>query len=253
MDEYTFFTSISAYNYFQNGGTSLIVTRVASGTFSSATSSTIFNEVESGNIPISTNLFGSYTSGGSGGTAGIFSPVTPTVAPAGGSGLTLSVTTNTDNGKLNAIDVTSDVNPTNCGTGPFAGVAITSTLTGVGALGNVIIDSSAPQTPTIQSITITTAGTGYASGETVSIAAGALGTGQLITAGTLPNHTKCWTGNKPRSHCSFRYQCRSYKWICSRRRCKSRWFRCYYFNFRRWWRKFSICNSFKYWYKLCCR
>jgi hypothetical protein len=30
-DEYTFLTSISAYNYFQNGGTSLLVTRVASG------------------------------------------------------------------------------------------------------------------------------------------------------------------------------------------------------------------------------
>ena len=186
LDEYTFFTSISAYNYFQNGGTSLIVTRVASGTFSSATSSTIFNEVESGNIPISTNLFGSYTSGGSGGTAGIFSPVTPTVAPAGGSGLTLSVTTNTDNGKLDAIDVDSDVNPTNCGTGPFAGVAITSTLTGVNALGTVTIDSSDPTAPDILSIAITTAGTGYASGETVSIAAGELGTGQLITADSLP-------------------------------------------------------------------
>ena len=40
-DEYSFLTSISAYNYFQNGGTSLIVTRVASGSFSPATSSKI--------------------------------------------------------------------------------------------------------------------------------------------------------------------------------------------------------------------
>jgi len=38
-DEFTFLTSISAYNYFQNGGTSLLVTRVASGSFSAATSS----------------------------------------------------------------------------------------------------------------------------------------------------------------------------------------------------------------------
>jgi hypothetical protein len=38
-DQYTFLTSISAYNYFQNGGTSLLVTRVASGSFTSATSS----------------------------------------------------------------------------------------------------------------------------------------------------------------------------------------------------------------------
>lgn len=43
-DQYTYFTSISAYNYFQNGGTSLLVTRVASGSFTSATSSIITND-----------------------------------------------------------------------------------------------------------------------------------------------------------------------------------------------------------------
>jgi hypothetical protein len=40
-DQYSFLTSISAYNYFQNGGTSLIVTRVQSGSWSPATSSFI--------------------------------------------------------------------------------------------------------------------------------------------------------------------------------------------------------------------
>jgi hypothetical protein len=40
-DQYTFLTSISAYNYFKNGGDSLLVTRVASGSFSSATSTNI--------------------------------------------------------------------------------------------------------------------------------------------------------------------------------------------------------------------
>jgi len=40
-DEYSFLTSISAYNYFQNGGTSLLVTRVASGSFSAASSSAV--------------------------------------------------------------------------------------------------------------------------------------------------------------------------------------------------------------------
>ena len=43
--EYTFFTSISAYNYFQQGGDSLLVTRVTSGSFSSATSSLVSNEL----------------------------------------------------------------------------------------------------------------------------------------------------------------------------------------------------------------
>jgi len=40
-DEFTFLTSISAYNYFQNGGTSLLVTRVASGSFTAASSSKV--------------------------------------------------------------------------------------------------------------------------------------------------------------------------------------------------------------------
>ena len=37
-DSFTFLTSISAYNYFNNGGSSLLVTRVQSGSFSPATS-----------------------------------------------------------------------------------------------------------------------------------------------------------------------------------------------------------------------
>ena len=41
--EYTYFTSISAYNYFQQGGDSLLVTRVVSGSYTSATSTTIAN------------------------------------------------------------------------------------------------------------------------------------------------------------------------------------------------------------------
>ena len=38
-NEYTYFTSISAYNYFQNGGSTLLVTRVTSASVSPATSS----------------------------------------------------------------------------------------------------------------------------------------------------------------------------------------------------------------------
>jgi hypothetical protein len=36
---YTYFTSIAAYNYFNNGGTSLLVSRIVSGTYAPATSS----------------------------------------------------------------------------------------------------------------------------------------------------------------------------------------------------------------------
>ena len=50
--EYTYLTSISAYNYFQQGGDSLLVTRVVSGSFSSATSTTI-----TGSASVTGNVF----------------------------------------------------------------------------------------------------------------------------------------------------------------------------------------------------
>ena len=42
-DTYSYFTSISAFNYFNNGGTSLIVARVVTGSYTAATSSVISN------------------------------------------------------------------------------------------------------------------------------------------------------------------------------------------------------------------
>jgi phage tail sheath protein FI len=42
---YSYLTSISAYNYFQNGGTSLIVARVVTGSYSAATSSVVSNYI----------------------------------------------------------------------------------------------------------------------------------------------------------------------------------------------------------------
>jgi len=66
--DYTYFTSISAYNYFNNGGTSLLVTRVTSGSFTPATSSNVTNNVlaVSGNtasfsLDVSTIVTGSAT------------------------------------------------------------------------------------------------------------------------------------------------------------------------------------------------
>jgi len=44
---YTYFTSIAAFNYFQNGGESLLVARVVSGTFTPATSSNVLNNIQS--------------------------------------------------------------------------------------------------------------------------------------------------------------------------------------------------------------
>ena len=46
-DTYTYFTSIAAYNYFNNGGQTLLVTRVVNGNYSPASSSGILNNVSS--------------------------------------------------------------------------------------------------------------------------------------------------------------------------------------------------------------
>ncbi len=54
---YTYFTSIAAYSYFNNGGISLLVTRVVTGSFTPATSSFISASAHSAGAPYNTNPF----------------------------------------------------------------------------------------------------------------------------------------------------------------------------------------------------
>jgi len=54
---YTYFTSIAAYNYFNSGGPSLLVTRVVTGSFTSATSSFISASAHSAGAPYNTSPF----------------------------------------------------------------------------------------------------------------------------------------------------------------------------------------------------
>jgi hypothetical protein len=68
---YSFFTSITAYNYFNNGGESLLVTRVASGSFTPASSSIVSGSstspvftLETLNVGAGTNNSGSELTGG---------------------------------------------------------------------------------------------------------------------------------------------------------------------------------------------
>jgi hypothetical protein len=69
--EYTYLTSISAYNYFQQGGDSLLVTRVASGSYTSATSTPISNSLSSNAFTLKTISEGiEQNSSGSTGTNG---------------------------------------------------------------------------------------------------------------------------------------------------------------------------------------
>jgi hypothetical protein len=53
---YSYLTSISAYNYFNNGGTSLLVTRVVSGSFTPATSSVIPTSIAATSASLTLNL-----------------------------------------------------------------------------------------------------------------------------------------------------------------------------------------------------
>jgi hypothetical protein len=172
-NQYTYFTSISAYNYFQNGGSSLLVTRVTPGAFSSATSSIIQSAEESGVVPLNTNLLGSLTSGGEDGTAGNY----PGVSGAGGSGtgLTLDITTAANGTLVTTADellasINAGTNPTDCDNAIYTNVNLTTTGNGTGAQATVEVTTN-----TITSITVTAIGSGYVVGDTMGIAALDLG------------------------------------------------------------------------------
>ena len=189
-DEYTFLTSISAYNYFQNGGTSLIVTRVASGSFSSATSSTIFNDQETGDVLVGTNLLGSWTSGGENGAA-FENTVTPSTSGAG-TGIVLAVTASNVNGKLvdtpDALLGSITTNTTTAGAGSYS-VNLTNG-SGTGAVATVVVTGTTA--PTVNEITVTTSGSGYVATDVLTIPAGALGTGQLITGDDITSRNSSY-------------------------------------------------------------
>ncbi len=179
-DEYTFFTSISAYNYFNNGGTSLIVNRVASGSWAPAVSTTVFSEVESGIPEAGGNLLASLTSGGTGGAAGSFSGEATTVAPAGGTGLTLDITTAITPGKLlttaDALVASITANTTDgVNNAGYTNTSLTGG-SGTGAVATVVVAGNA-----VSSITVTTAGTGYQVGDVLTIPTSVIGGSTAVT------------------------------------------------------------------------
>ena len=125
---FSYFTSIAAYNYFNNGGNTLLVTRVVSG-----------------------SAAWSYA------TAPVISKGTGVLEVA-----------------VDALLTSITVNPTDCDAATYTTVALTGG-TGTGALATVIC-ASGVGTSTITSITITTPGTGYVAGDSLTIAALDLGT-----------------------------------------------------------------------------
>jgi hypothetical protein len=124
--EYSFLTSISANNYFQQGGTSLLVTRVANGTFGPATSSNIGSEVFTGGLKTGLNqLLGSLSSFSGSGAGGTFA-ISASVITGGGAGFTGSITISP--GGTVATSISSSA-----GSGFQAGDTITITSQSLGA------------------------------------------------------------------------------------------------------------------------
>ena len=66
-----YLTSQAAYNYFQQGGTSLLVTRVTSGSYTAATSSTIVNNLGSAAFELATLSVGTVMNNDSGSTTAV--------------------------------------------------------------------------------------------------------------------------------------------------------------------------------------
>jgi hypothetical protein len=184
---YTYFTSISAYNYFNNGGTSLLVTRVVGEDFTSATSSIIYNDQESGVVNNGTNLLNSFTSGGEDGAVGTYSDIATTTSGTG-TGVSLDIVTSTLNGNLpstpdNLLPEISP-NPTNAGSGSYTSVALTG---GSGSGAQATVEVTGSTAPTISSITVTSTGSGYVVGDILTISSGSLGVGQLIYSQSILN------------------------------------------------------------------
>ena len=141
-------------------------------------------ESESGNV--GSDLSGSYTGGGIGGTAGIYSNV-PTTTNGSGSGMQLRIVTD------ETINLTPSVTLTPLATTDAAIGTYTVELnggTGTGASGSITVTAGAgndASIPTYTSLTFTASGSGYSLGDQLVIPAGALSNGNLIKGSTITN------------------------------------------------------------------
>ena len=149
-------------------------------------------ESETGNV--GNDLSGSYTSGGTGGTAAIYSNI-PTTTNGSGSGMTLQVITDETINLTPSVTLTPAV-PTLAAIGTYT-VALTGG-TGTGATGSVVVTAGAANDasiPTYTSLTFTSSGSGYTLNDALTIPAGALSNGNLLTGTALNLVTAPTTAN----------------------------------------------------------
>ena len=184
-NEYTYLTSIAANQYFQNGGNSLLVTRVASGSsanWSSAVSTTIQNNIESTTAGLQGNLIsGLQPNQGSGSAApATYSNVALVTDTGAGSGATANVTTSNSNGILIVGTLTLGSGGTSLVDDTYNSVSLGGSATGTGAVATVVVSGNA-----VTSVTITTVGSGYVVGDQLTILGSALGGSDTYTLGAL--------------------------------------------------------------------
>ena len=177
-NEYTYLTSIAANQYFQNGGNSLLVTRVASGSFEPASSIDIRNNIISTTSGLQGSIFAQLQPNQGSGSA---APATYTSVSlsGGGSGAEATVTTSNSNGiliKTTALAIVGSA-PTTTADATTAAQAIT---TSAGSGATVTITSAGAA---ITTITVVLEGTLYVPGQTVTITAATLTA--LTTLGTV--------------------------------------------------------------------
>ena len=176
--DYTYLTSISANNYFQQGGDSLLVTRVTSGSFSSADSTSIPNLIPSATNGLEGNLLPIFTLGGAeGGTAGTFNNIGLTGSVSNSSSSLATIVRSNSNGEF--VDDSQTIIPTGTLSGGNVSVssaAITlsdanSTTSGGGTGLEVILRTSAAGNLDLLTASTTNTGSGFVVGSTISITA----------------------------------------------------------------------------------
>ena len=143
-------------------------------------------ESEMGNV--GSDLSGSYTSGGIGGTPGTYSNI-PTTTNGSGSGMTLRVVTD------ETINLSPSVTLTPLATTDAAIGTYNIGLeggNGSGASGSVVVTAGVgndASIPTYTSLTFTSSGSGYSLGDQLTIPSGALSNGNLVKGSIITNIT----------------------------------------------------------------
>ena len=170
--EYTYLTSISANNYFSQGGNSLLVTRVAKGTFTDASSTDLYNSVETGDLALKALS----VTGGVGGVALTYSNIALTASS--GTGGIITIVKGLAAGKL---DTTADAllgsisqQSTGAASSTYENITTTTNGAGSGAVLTLVANG------TVSSVTVTTQGSGYAVGDELVVTGSTIGSSSDI-------------------------------------------------------------------------